>query len=225
MERKLSLPSDPFVWGFLVTGLTVQVGTYLWMPENPWSLVSGMFGICSVVLCSGGSIWTFFFGFGQILTYSYLCYLEHFYAGIAMNVFYFLSQIYGIWCWHHRIQNSGEKTLVTRSIGGMRMLLLATVTLAASWLTGWMLAHYTNDTQPYLDAFTTVPAIAAQILMVMAYREHWFIWFAIDLLYLLLWARAENYCMVMQYAFWIVNCVYGFIRWTQSLHCHSRLGH
>jgi nicotinamide mononucleotide transporter len=86
-----------------------------------------------------------------------------------------------------------------------------------SVLTGWLLQRYTDDPQPYLDAFTTVPAIAAQILMVMAYREQWYLWLMVDVLALVMWLRAENYCMAAQYAFWCANCIYGYVQWTKSM--------
>ena len=208
---------------FIVTGIIVQVVAYVLVPDNPWSLVSGLFGICSVVLCSEGSILTFFFGFGQIITYTYLCWLERFYAGIAMNAFYFLSQIYGIYVWRHRIIQDNDSIspslkqsiIKTRSLRPQVFVLLSVVMVACSAATGFLLARFTDDTQPWFDAFTTVPAIAAQILMVMAYRQHWYIWFAIDILYIFLWAQAGNACMLMQYAFWTANCVYGYLVWAK----------
>jgi len=221
MDLLPSIRRNKFLWIFLATGLLVQVVAYWWMPDNPWSLVSGLLGICSVVLCSQGNILTFIFGFGQILTYTYLCWLERFYAGIAMNAFYFASQIYGLWYWR-RLASSDTSSLNTElttfhSLRWPWLVALTLVLVGLSLLTGWLLSLYTDDTQPYLDAFTTVPAIAAQILMVLAFREHWFIWLTIDILYVVLWARAGNYCMLMQYAFWCINCVYGFTRWSRSL--------
>jgi len=221
MDLLPSIRRNKFLWIFLATGLLVQVVAYWWMPDNPWSLVSGLLGICSVVLCSQGNILTFIFGFGQILTYTYLCWLERFYAGIAMNAFYFASQIYGLWYWR-RLASSDTSSLNTElttfhSLRWPWLVALTVVLVGLSLLTGWLLSLYTDDTQPYLDAFTTVPAIAAQILMVLAFREHWFIWLTIDILYVVLWARAGNYCMLMQYAFWCINCVYGFTRWSRSL--------
>ena len=221
MDLLPSIRRNRFLWIFLATGLLVQVVAYWWMPDNPWSLVSGLLGICSVVLCSQGNILTFIFGFGQILTYTYLCWLERFYAGIAMNAFYFASQIYGLWYWR-RLASSEGSSLNTEltTFHSLRWPWLVALTVALvglSLLTGCLLSFYTDDTQPYLDAFTTVPAIAAQILMVLAFREHWFIWLTIDILYVVLWARAGNYCMLMQYAFWCINCVYGFTRWSRSL--------
>ena len=51
-------------WSILAAGLVVQVVVFVLMPDNPWSLVSGLLGMCSVVLCSQGNILTFLFGFG-----------------------------------------------------------------------------------------------------------------------------------------------------------------
>lgn len=86
-------------------------------------------------------------------------------------------------------------------------------TILVSWLVGWGLESFTDDTQPYLDAFTTVPALVAQILMILVFWEHWFIWLAVDILSVALWIRAEDYCMAAQYAFWCANCIYGLYNW------------
>ena len=181
------------------------------------SLVSGMLGICSVLLCSEGSLWTFVFGIGQIVTYTYLCYLERFYAGIGINIFYFVSQIYGVFAWRKRMyvthQDNAAIPLQTRSLGWKICLIGGVALIFLSWCTGWFLAHFTDDAQPYLDAFTTVPALAAQILMVMAYREQWFIWISIDIAYVAMWGIAGNACMMWQYVFWCINCLYGMWRW------------
>ena len=213
---------------FLAAGLSLQVAAYLWMPDSPWSLVSGMLGICSVILCSEGNILTFLFGFGQILTYTYLCYLERFYAGIAMNTFYFCSQIYGIYAWRKRLITSDDEQATmyirTRRLSLKTIAVMLPVIISVSLLTGCLLHHFTDDTQPYFDAFTTVPAIAAQLLMVTAYREQWYIWLMIDILYVAMWAQAGNACMVMQYAFWCANCIYGLRQWTRHSDDNSANG-
>jgi nicotinamide mononucleotide transporter len=204
------------LWLFLVTGLLVQVITFCLMPHSPWALVSGMLGICSVVLGAQGNILTFVFGFAQVVSYTYLCVVERFYAEIAINIYYFFTMIYGVYCWRRRL--SGKSLQVqTRSLSRGVFLLLSIVTVLLSILSGWLLQRYTDDPQPYLDAFTTMPAIVAQILMVMTYREQWYLWLVVDILALVMWLRAENYCMVAQYAFWCANCIYGYVQWTKSL--------
>ena len=209
-------------WGglFLVVGLLVQLIAYLLAPTTPLALLSGMLGICSVVLCSQGNIWTFLFGFGQILTYAWLCWQERFYAGIAMNTFYFVSQFVGLWTWSQRRTADSEQSagsIATRRLSPAIFVSITLISIALSVLTGWLLCRYTDDSQPWLDAFTTVPAIAAQILLVLAYREQWFYWLAIDIAYLALWMRADNWSMVMQYAFWCINCIYGLLSWNRHI--------
>lgn len=203
-------------WIFLILGLLVQVLTFVLMPDNPISLVSGMLGICSVVLGAQGNILTFVFGFAQVATYTYLCCVERFYAEIAINIYYFITMIYGVYCWRNRLSNNSLQVQTRRlsiKLIAWGMLLIALF----SWLTGWLLARFTDDPQPYMDAFTTVPAIAAQLLMVLAYREQWYLWLVVDVLAVVMWFRAENYCMAAQYIFWCVNCIYGYIQWTRQL--------
>ena len=203
-----------FDYSFLALGLIIQVVTYALMPHDTWlSLVSGCFGVCSVCLASQGNIFTYLFGFAQVGTYTYLCYTQRFYGEIAINAYYFVTMIYGVFVWKSRIRNQESGLVTPRRLSWLTLVLIAACTLLGSWLTGWGLAAWTDDTQPYLDAFTTIPALVAQVLMILVYREHWYLWLAVDILSVALWLRAGDYCMAAQYAFWWANCLYGLRRW------------
>lgn len=213
--------SKLFDYSFLGLGLVIQAVTYmvslyaLHLPLSPLSLLSGCLGVCSVCLAAQRNILTFGFGFAQVLTYTYLCWTQRFYGEMAINAYYFFTMIYGVYVWKKRLSDNGEHVEVkTRCLPLRVVLLIAVATLLGSWLTGWGLAEWTNDTQPYLDAFTTVPALVAQVLMILVYREHWFIWLAVDTLSVVLWLRAGDYCMAAQYLFWCANCLYGLKRWS-----------
>jgi nicotinamide mononucleotide transporter len=186
------------------------------MPDSPWSLVSGLLGICSVVLGAQGNILTFVFGFAQVGTYTYLCVQERFYAEIALNIFYFITMIYGVYVWKNRLTDDDSLQIQPRRLSKRLTPVLIISVVLLSLLVGWLLQRYTDDPQPYLDAFTTVPAIVAQILMVLAFREQWYIWMLVDVLALIMWLRAGNYCMAAQYFFWCANCVYGYVQWTRQ---------
>lgn len=208
-----------FDYSFLAVGLVIQVVTY-WTTNNlapqslaPLSLISGLLGVCSVCLAAQGRILTFAFGFAQVGTYTYLCVTQRFYGEIAINAYYFITMIYGVYAWKKRLSVSADQVVKPRSLVRRSLLLIVVGTLAVSWLTGWGLATWTDDTQPYLDAYTTIPALVAQVLMILVYREHWFLWLAVDVLSVVLWLRAGDYCMAAQYAFWCANCVYGLFRW------------
>ena len=208
------------VWGycFLAIGLAVQAVTCWWAQETWLSVVSGCLGICSVVLCAEGSIWTYLFGFSQIATYSVLCWQQHLYGTLVINAYYFVTMIYGVWCWQQRlVKKEGQSAMVQpRRLPLRTGLTIVLVLPIVSYLAGYVLAHYTNDTAPYLDAFTTVPAFVGQVLLIMAYREQWIIWLTVDVLYVVLWVQRGDGCMVAQHVFWCMNCIYGWVHWSQS---------
>lgn len=205
-----------FDYCFLALGLLIQIVTFFLMPHESWlSLLSGMLGVCSVCMASQGNILTFAFGFGQVLTYTWLCVTQRFYGEIAINAYYFITMIYGVFVWRKRVGGTkdSEMTVHTRQMKVQWMAVIVVLTAFVSWLTGWGLSAWTDDTQPYLDAFTTIPALVAQVLLILVYREHWFIWLAVDVVSVVLWLRAGDYCMTAQYAFWCANCIYGLKRW------------
>lgn len=194
----------------------MQVLAYYFSPTGVVSLVSGLFGITSVILCSQGNIWTFFFGFGQIITYSYLCYEQRFYAGLAMNAFYFLSQIYGIYAWRKLREGESAVHITPREMPKRWFAVIVAGIFLISALVGALLSRYTTDTQPYIDALTTVASVVAQVLLVMAFREQWWIWLSVDILFVAMWLSAGNWSMVAQYIFWCINCIYGLRKWRKS---------
>ena len=193
-------------------------------PISYLSLISCCLGICSVVLASRRNILTFAFGFAQVLTYTYLCWTQRFYGEIAINAYYFATMIYGVYVWNKRLVVSGERLVVEpRGLQPFVLILIIVTTLLGSWLTGYCLALWTDDTQPYLDAFTTVPALVAQVLMILVYREHWFIWLAVDIVSVIMWIRAGDYFMVTQYTIWCANCVYGIFQWKSLTSSSERI--
>lgn len=154
----------------------------------------------------------YLFGFAQVGTYTYLCWTQRFYAEIAINGYYFLTMIYGVYAWRKHL--GGESgTITPRRLSWFMLVSISVATLLVSWLVGWGLAALTDDTQPFLDAYTTVPALVAQVLMILVYRDHWYLWLAVDVFSVVMWLRAGDYCMVAQYAFWCANCLYGLRRW------------
>ena len=205
-----------FDWLFLVLGIAVQIVVFLIQKESTVAVVSGVAGIISVILCAQGKISTFFFGFLQISTYLYLSLVEKLYGEVAVNVFYFLSQIYAIVVWTkaYRITDSESAELKPKKLTRGLLLLVLLSAVVVSVIAGYLLSHYTDDSQPWLDAFTTIPALYAQVLLMLAYREQWLLWLLVDVLSAVMWARAGNWCLFAQYVFWCANCLYGWRRWT-----------
>lgn len=198
---------------FMAVGLLIQVVTFMITGGGWLSLLSGCLGVCSVCLMAQGSIFTYVFGFAQVLTYTYLCMRAHLYGEVAINIYYFLTMIYGVYVWRRRMNPANENRIRTRRLSWRMLLLIVLVAVLVSGGAGWLMAHYTDDPTPYLDAFTTVMALVAQVLMVLAFTDQWFLWMAVDLTSVVMWIYVGDYCMTAQYAFWCCNCVFGYLRW------------
>jgi len=216
-----------FDWSFMGLGLLVQVVTYCitsvdlsslrspaLLPEalSPLSLVSGCLGVCAVCLTAQGNILTYAFGFAQVITYTWLCLRAHLYGAVAINVYYFLTMIYGVYVWRRRLRPEDGRVR-TRTLPRKLWLSIVAAVLLLSVGVGMLLQHYTSDPSPYLDSFTTVVSIVAQILMILAFRDQWFLWLAVDVLSVAIWLHVGDYCLMAQYVFWCLNCLYGYFRW------------
>lgn len=210
-----------FDWSFLAFGLVVQVVTS-WITNyhspitnsSTWlSLLSGCLGVCSVCLTAQGSIWTFLFGFGQVITYTFLCLRAHLYGEVAINIYYFLTMIYGVYVWRRCLNPANANRVTTRCLSLVVLLTIATLVVVVSGGVGWLLERYTDDPTPYLDAFTTITAVVAQVLMILVYTDQWYLWLAVDVTSVVMWLYVGDYCMMAQYIFWCANCLYGLHRW------------
>ena len=219
MKRKI------FDYSFLTFGLLLQIVTFfvtnhlssLDSPLSVLSLISGLLGVCSVCLTAQGNIWTYLFGFAQVGTYMALVVSNRFLGQVALNVFYLITMIYGVYVWRQRLGDDA-RTVTPRRLTLRAIIPILIGMILFSLFAGYELQTYTSHPQPYLDAFTSVPALVAQVLMILAYREHWFIWLAVDILNIVLWLRAGDYCMAAQYVFWCANCLYGLRRWKTLTH-------
>ena len=81
--------------------------------------------------------------------------MERFYAGIVMNVFYFLTQIYGIYAWQR--QRTGDSVvIVPRSLQLNRFVLLCAIVAVVSVGVGWGAADVSPSRANIADCGTSV---------------------------------------------------------------------
>lgn len=201
-------------YGFLGLGVFLQIVAYMVTQDSFLSLISGLSGVISVVLCSQRKMGFYFFGFVQLFTYIVICFGERFYAEIGENVFYFITMLYGLFHWF-RHYNSESKEVNTRQLSSVHNVCIGMACVFGIVFL-YIFLRMTDDTQPFMDAITTVPAFIAQILMILRYRESWYYWFIIDVGSIVMWSFANNWLMVAQFLFWTVNCMYGFYKWNRN---------
>lgn len=196
---------------FILTGIATQLATYALTEDSFLSLVSGIAGVISVVLCSQRKLSFYFWGFLQIGTFMAICINEHLYGKLFENGFYLITMIGGLLMWK---RNEQCHTVETRVLNKLTLLFVVIQSLFAVLVVETVLTAIGGE-QPFMDSFTTIFAIVAQLLMIYRYRESWLFWLVVDIACIIMWYNEENWCMTVQYIFWTMNCIYGLIKWNK----------
>lgn len=213
-----------FDWGFMIFGILLQVfaivcGYLTGTPDNAASIISAITGVVSVVLCAQGKISFYVFGYIQLLTYTFgVAIPNHLYGEIWENVFYFVTMVYGTYIWiknYNSPKDSQSSKIKPKKLNKALLIISNSIMVIGTIILGIILKK-TNDPVPWFDALTTVPALTAQIFLMLGYREQWIGWVIEDITSIIMFIIIGNWVMVAQYIFWTINCIYGWVKWSNE---------
>ena len=207
---------------FLILGTTaVSIASSL-LGEG-WDTIGfivAVTGIINLVLCAKGNIWNYAFGIVYNAIYVYIAWHSKLYADSAIYLLYYLPMQFVGWAQWKKNQNqkSGAVSAVHLTRRQAFALLIAAAVLIP--LFAWILSRPAiGDSQPWLDAATTVISILAMYMMVKAIAEQWYIWIVLDAAQVIKWTvatiRGEEHAalMLVMFAFFLANAIYGLIQW------------
>ena len=202
-----------FDYIFMLLGIIIQVVCFIFTGDAVLSFICGLSGVINVVLCSQKKFSFYFFAYIQMFTYIIIIFQQHLYGELAENIFYVITTTIALFLWIKNY-NKEEKEVIARKLSKQAWILCCSIFIISTILL-YIILLTTNDPRPFLDAISTVPAFIAQILLMLRYREQWIMWFIVDVATLILWISIGNIFMIMQYIFWIINCIYGYINWSK----------
>lgn len=199
-----------FASWFVAVGILTQLLTCYVMGDTMLALCSGIAGVISVVLCSQKKYAFYFWGILQLITILIISYQSDLYGKVLENFFYLITMFVGMSVWN---KNKDGNSTSVRTMDWIDYLIFGTIFLPCATGMAYMLVNHYNTDQITLDIATTVIGIIAQIMLVLRFREQWILWFVLDILCIVLWAKDGNWCLMVQYIFWTINCVYGYFCW------------
>ena len=219
MKKDLTL--NWFDW-FLILGTTVVsiVSSLLGEGWDTLGFIVAVTGIVNLVLCARGNIWNYIFGIIYNAIYVYISWKSRLYADSAIYLLYYLPMQFVGWFSWKKNQNQDSGAVNVRHLNKRMALLLLVAAAVLIPTFAWLLGlPAIGDSQPWLDATTTVVSILAMYMMVKAIAEQWYIWIALDAIQTVKWAiatiRGEEHAalMLVMFAFFLANAVYGLIQW------------
>lgn len=199
-----------FASWFVLIGIITQLLTCYIMNEPAIAVCSGIAGVISVVLCSQKKYSFYFWSILQLITIMIISYQTDLYGKLLENAFYLITLFVGMSIWK---ENTTDNTTQVRTMDLVDYVIFGCLFLPFATVLSYSIVSQYNTEQITLDTITTIIGIIAQIMLILRFREQWILWFILDVLCIALWAKDGNWCLMVQYIFWTINCVYGYFCW------------
>lgn len=199
-----------FASWFVTLGILTQLVTCYIMNDTALAACSGIAGVISVVLCSQKKYSFYFWSILQLVTIMIISHQTDLYGKLLENAFYLITLFVGMSIWK---ENTTDDKTQVRTMDWIDYVIFGCLFLPFATILSYSIISHYNPDQITLDTITTTIGMLAQIMLVLRFREQWILWFILDVLCIILWAKDGNWCLMVQYIFWTINCVYGYFCW------------
>ena len=174
-----------------------------------WAELFGFItGIACVALAVAQRIETFPVGIANNVFFVVLFTDARLYADAALQVVYIALGVMGWWVWATRVSSplavkrSGPRLLVATAVGvGVATLVLIPILRAA------------HGAAPGWDALTTSMSLGAQLLLNLKRLETWYVWIAVDVIYVPLYFSRDLNLTALVYIVFLALCIQGWRQW------------
>lgn len=182
-----------------------------------WELVAVVLGVAYLLLAVRESLWCWYAAFAGTAISLYLFWQVGLVMESALQVYYLAMAVYGWWQWQRSadgVTDEEGQRPISRWTAGQHGFAIGAV-LAASAVSGTLLARYTDAAMPYLDSFTTWGAILTTWMVARKVLENWLYWLVVDGASIYLYIDRGLYLFSLLFAVYLVIVIAGFFQWLQ----------
>jgi nicotinamide mononucleotide transporter len=174
-----------------------------------WAELAGFVtGIACVALAVMQRIETFAVGIANNVFFIVLFTDARLYADAALQVVYIALGVMGWWVWATRarepadVRRASTQLLLAITLGvGLATLILVPILRAA------------HGAAPGWDALTTSMSLGAQLLLNLKRLETWYVWIAVDIIYVPLYLSRDLNLTALVYVVFLALCIQGWRQW------------
>lgn len=181
---------------------------------SPLEWLATLAGFLCVYLLIKRSIWSFVFGLIQVSIYAWIFYSVKLYSDMLLHLFYIGFQFYGWYIWRQSQTSEGQVIVVKGHFG--EYATWAALATLSSLILGYIMAHYTDASLPYADAFTTCTSLIAQWLLSRRKLFNWAFWIVVDLAAICIYWHKQLYPTSLLYLCFLVMAIIGQWQWYKS---------
>lgn len=180
-------------------------------PLETWAVLTGALCVWLTVV---RDVWNFPIGIVSCILFAVMFEKVSLFGDMYLQFYFIALAIHG---WYWWLRGGINKTQLQVSRANRADLLVVGIgVLAGTPVLVYWLSH-TSSTTPFWDAVTTTGSIVAQILLNRKKYENWFIWIAVDIIYVPLYWYKDYRLTAVLYAIFLIMCASGLMDWRKEL--------
>lgn len=184
-----------------------------------WEVLAVVLAVAYLVLAIRQNIWCWAAAAVSTVLYLFIMYQSRLYMESALQLFYLAMAVYGWYSWGHPAQGEGggAGALKVTTWPLRRHLFAIASVLVLVYVSGDLLARYSDAALPHLDSFTTWGAIVATFMVARKILENWLYWFVIDAVSIGLYLNRDLFFTAALFGAYLVMIVIGYRSWRASM--------
>lgn len=186
-----------------------------WLPMQLTEVFGFITGAICVWLVVKDNIWNWPVGIVNNAFYVVLFWNAQLYADMALQIVYIVLGFLGWYWWLKGGKNKTE--LPIGNIKPAEMIALSAITIVCTYGMTLYLQSI-SDAAPFLDALTTVASLVAQYMLTKKYLQNWYVWIAVDVIYIGLYFYKGLSLTAILYAIFLTMCLVGLKAWRKNPH-------
>ncbi len=200
----------------LVSLAILVVGTLALGPLSTWPEAFGATtGAVCVWLAAVSDPWTWPIGIANNLLYLLVFMRSGLYADAGLQIVYAAISVYGMVRWRGGAASGAIRPVERGS--RLELGVVAAAIAAGAVVLFHLLRAFTDSSVPAWDGTTTAMSLGAQWLMSRRVIENWWLWIAVDLIYVPLYVWKGLTVTAGLYALFLALCVVGLLDWRREM--------
>lgn len=185
-----------------------------------WEWLAVASSLLYVILITYKVLAAWIFAALSSVLYIYLCYSNRLYLESILQVFYFGMAIYGWFMW---TSDDDTKDVMVIQWPLKYHLYNILISGALMLLFGYIFDQYSNQANPYLDAFTTIFSLMATFMVAKKVLENWIYWIIIDAFSVYLFASRGLYMTSVLFILYTLIAMFGYFSWKKQFNLDKTL--
>ena len=192
-----------------------------WLAVN-WTQVFGFVtGAGCVWLAARRNILNYPIGIASNVVFFFIFVGSALYADAGLQIVYTILGITGWIAWAR--SKASDDRPATRTLPARVAVGLLLAGLIGTALLTLILTRFTNSTTQVADSATTMASLVAQFMLNRRWIESWFVWIAVDIAYVGLYAYKGLWITAVLYLLFILLAANGYRIWRRAPHAIARL--